>query len=711
MKNLLFSFILCFTATTVFAQSQFNLTISNPHFNTWGSRTQGIITHPEITVTPQGAYAQVEMIFTINANNSSYKATDSLEAVLLFDLPEGSLINDSWLWLNETVIIRAALVEKNRAIAIYENIVKRRRDPSLLLKTGSTSYQLSVYPLATTYPRKVKITYLTPLKWHNDYASVELPTQLFTSSATQPNIRLTVNHNDEFSSPAFFEHDYNQSLITQNQDDDVLILTSGVYTGSGINLKYTITPGIKLYTYAKNATEGVYQLVVPPAAMGSDKKLNTVFVIDHPQTSNNTIYTLEEIKTMLRTSLLTNYNSTDSFNIFYVHNGSVVRAFPAWQQSNTGSVHVAVNNIPANLTSDKSQYQALMTAALNFCGTKPGADAQVVLLSNNADYTSNQSVVDTMYNQLKASIGGTFTNNIHVVNYSTLRTSIGGLVHNANDIWYSKLTLAAGGTVHKFLTAQYTYVNGKSKYTYDLNIPLSMKIIADNAGTTSSSYALTLGVNNGFTFSSYNLQPVDRLNMTRHYVETGRYTGDMPAGTTVELQALVDGQFMYMKDTINTIYSGNENYPSAWVYHFINDLIGQNKSAYAQEIIDSSIRNRVLCEYTAFLALETGDTIGTNSNSNPNWLNIDNVNQVEQSLSLFPNPFNNNLTINLPAGTELIEIFDMTGRKVFSRVVSKNDKTLVWGGADSSGNELIPGVYMIVATTDTERFTAKVIKQ
>ncbi|HEY9178655.1 MAG TPA: T9SS type A sorting domain-containing protein, partial [Flavipsychrobacter sp.] len=569
---------------------------------------------------------------------------------------------------------------------------------------------LSVYPMTTLYPRKVKITYLTPLKWHNDFATVELPTQIFNSSATQPNVHLVVKHNNEFSSPVFMEQDYNQSLITQTTGEDVLILTGSVYSGTSLNLKYATTPGIKLYTYAKNANEGVYQMVIPPASMGSDKNLNTVFVVDHPQTSN-TIHTITEIKNMLRSSLLSNYNSTDSFNIFYVHNGAIVQAFPSWQQSNTGSVHVAINNIPSNLTSDKNQYQALLTAALNFCATKPGADAQVVILSNNSDYTTNQSAVDAMYTQLKNDVGGKFYNKIHIVNYSSYRGSMGGTLHNANDIWYNKLTLNSGGTLHKFTNAQYTYINGKQKYVYNLNMPAALEMVADNAGTTTSSYAITLGVNNGFAFSSYNLQPVDRLNMARHHIETGRYTGEMPVGTTVELQAIVAGQFMYMKDTLNTIYSGNDNYPSAWSYHFINTLVGQNNPTYAQEIIDSSIRNRVLCEYTAFLALETGDTIGTNSNSNPNWINVEKITKAERSLKLSPNPFSSNLTIDLPAGTELVEVFDMTGRKVFSRIVNENDKTLLWNGKDNSGSDLPHGVYMIVATTGTERYTAKVIKQ
>lgn len=708
MKNLLFSFILCFTATIVFAQAQFSITVSNPHFNTW-KRTQGIITDPEVTVTPQGAYAQVEMIFTINANSSH--GNDSLEAVMLFELPEGSFIHDSWLWLDANTIIRAAVVEKNRAIAIYEGIVKRRRDPSLLLKTGATTYQLSVYPMTTTYPRKVKVTYLAPMKWNSDYTTIDIPTQIFSSSATPVDVRLIVKHNNEFSSPSFVEDDYSQYVTSSSQGEDVLTLTSAAYQGKTFNLKYNISPGIKLFTYAMNATEGVYQLVIPPASMGSDKKLNTVFIIDHPLAAN-AMHTLAEIKKMLQGSLLTNYSNTDSFNIFYQQNGNIVKAFPSWQQTDISSVNQAINNIPVTTTSNTSLYPDLIKDALTFCATKPGPDAQVVLISNNTDYTTNQSIVDTMYNQLKAALGGKFLNKVHVINYSTYKTTISGAPHNANDIWYNKLTLGSGGTLHRFLAGQYIYINGTYKYVYGLNVPALLEMIADNSGTTTSSYAINVGVNNGFTYSTYNLHTVDRLNMARPYIETGMFRGNIPNGTTVELQALVGGQFMYMKDTINTVHSGNENYPSAWSYHFINNLIGQNNTAYIQEIIDSSISKRVLCEYTAFLAVETGDTISTNINSNPYvWGNVVALNDKDNAINLFPNPFHNKLTIDLPAGTELVEIFDMTGRKVFSRIIHKGETVLVWNGADNSGNELPPGVYMIIASTGTDRYSGKVIKQ
>lgn len=708
MKNLLFTFILCFTATIVLAQSQFSITVSNPHFNMW-KRTQGIITDAEVTVTPQGAYAQVEMIFTINANSSH--GNDSVEAVMLFDLSDGSFIHDSWLWLDANTIIRAAVVEKNRAIAIYEGIVKRRRDPSLLIKTGANSYQLSVYPMKTTYPRKVKITYLAPMKWNSDYTTVELPTQLFSSSGTPVDVRLIVKYNNEFSSPSFVEHDYSQYVTSPSPGEDVLTLTSGNYQGKTFNLKYNITTGTKLFTYAKNATDGVYQLIIPPASMGSDKKLNTVFIIDHPQ-ATGAMHNLGEIKNMLQGSLLTNYSNSDSFNIFYSHNGNIVKSFPSWQQTDVTSVNQAINNIPVTTTSNTNLYPDLIKEALTFCATKPGSDAQVVLISNNMNYTTNQSIVDTMYNQLKAALGGKFPNKVHIINYSTYKTTINGPPHNANDIWYNKLTLGSGGTLHKFLTAQYIYINGISKYVYGLNVPALLEMIADNAGTTTSSYAINVGVNNGFTYSTYNLHTVDRLNMARPYIETGMYMGNIPNGTTVELQALVGGQFMYMKDTINAIHSGNDNYPSAWSYHFINSLIGQNNSAYVQEIIDSSISNRVLCDYTAFLAVETGDTISTNINSNPYvWGNVVILNDKDNSINLYPNPFHSKLTIDLPAGTELVEIFDMTGRKIFSRIINSGERVLAWNGADNSGNELPPGVYMIVANTGSERYSGKVIKQ
>ena len=709
MYKLLFIAITCFI-TAVSAHAQFSLTVVNPQLNS-NSGTQGIITSPEITVTPNGAYAQVEMIFTINPQ-TTYKATDSLEAVMTFELPAGSFMHDSWLWLNETVIIRAAMVERNRAISIYEGIVKRRRDPSLLYKTGGNSYKLHVYPMTTAYPRKVKLVYSTPMKWQNNKVLFELPMKMFTASQLHPDVVVKVNTNGYYTTPSFADNDYNRFFVGQMAGTDALIIRGNDYKNASFNLQYIVnTSDIQLFTYPINATEGIYQLVIPPATFGVNKSINTAFILDHVSTVS-AIYTFEQIKQQLKTTLLTNYSDRDSFNIFYESNGSIVNLFNSWQHIDKANVEHAINSLPAGISGMPGQYENLIKTALGFCSSKNNDEAEVVLISNNMNYTNNQSAVDGMFNNIKSHLGGTFKNKVHVLNYSPYKANFSGTAYNANDIWYTKLTLATGGLLYKFNTLTYGYVNGTYTAIYDLNAANALFAIANNAGSSTVSYKIGIDVLNGFTFGEYNLNSVNRLNMSKHYVETGKYSGSMAAGVDISIVAMSGQHSVNLKSKINTLANGDATFVPAWSYHYIKELVGQNNSAYTQEIIDSSISSRVLCEYTAFLAVETGDTLNTNINDNPKYSIISNDPGTHNiQVKCYPNPFSDALTIEFGEDVRLIEIYDILGRKVFSNNVMDKKKSYTWNGKDTNGNALPAGMYMVVGATATERYTVKVMKQ
>ncbi|MCB0696894.1 MAG: T9SS type A sorting domain-containing protein [Chitinophagaceae bacterium] len=709
MSKLHYLFVLCFF-TALSGSAQYSLSVSNPHFNV-NQRTQGIITSPEVVVTPDGAYARVDMTFTINPQ-STYKVTDSLEAVLLFDLPAGSFIHDSWLWLDENTIIKADVVEKNRAISIYEGIVKRKRDPSLLYKTGENSYQLNVYPMTTAYPRKVKITYVSPLKWHGDHVNVALPVHLFESSQILPDIIVKVKNDFFYSSPGFVENDYNKYFLGKTNGEDALVLRGADYKNNTFNLRYTTGSNeIQLYTYPVNNSEGVYQLIVPPAAFGLNKKQNVVFIIDHPNGSN-TIYSLAEVLQELKIKLLTDYSTDDSFNLFYEYAGNIVQAFQGWHNIDIASVNAALSGVPSSISKSGNQYPDLIKSALSFCASKSASEAQVVLLSNNNSYTNNQSIVDQMYKNLITDMNGSLPNKIDVVNYSTTKQYVSGSYYYANDIWYSKLTLGSGGSIYRYKTYLYKYINGKYSYTYDFDLGSTLTSIAENSGSATASYNVNVSIANGFTYSRYNLNSVNKLNMSRHYIETGRYSGNIMPGSVVDVNAISGGNAIQLHDTINTIMNGNNTFVPVWTHHYISELIGKQNPSFVQEIIDSSINNRVLCSYTAFLAIESGDTVNTNLDDNPNVLYIGELPEDQKStVKCFPNPFRDRLTIEFPNGVERIEVFDLTGRKVYSHIIEKGMQTHTWNGKDMNGNDLPAGMYMVIGYTASERFTAKVMKQ
>lgn len=709
MKYLLFLTAICFyTATT---QAQYNLTIRNPN-STWQT-TQGTITQPVIEITPKGAYAQVDMTFIINTFSTKYSNGQQLEAVLLFDLPQGSYIHDSWLWLDQTNIIKADVVEKNRAITIYEGIVNRRRDPSLLIKTGENSYKLNVYPVQKDYARKVKITYFLPLNWRNDKVIAELPIDIFKTSTILPDIPIKINHGNDFAAPELVEDNYNKYLLSTSSTQDVLMLYSNQYNQhSTFNISFSPSNPymVNLRTYTNKPNEGVYQLTVPPTVFGNNNTRNTVFILDNSG-SDKSIYDIESIKQYLKSSLLTNYNTSDSFNVFYVENNKVKQAFPGWANINHTNVDSLMKQLVSVQYNTWNYYEDLLKLSLKFTANKPG-NAEAVLISNNRNFTNSQRDVDSLVSRISAYIGG-FKNNINVINYSNYSITIFGGKHNANDILYNKLTLTAGGSLFKFNNIQSVYVNGSYQYVYDINAPVALREIAYNSGVSTNSYKIDIDVTNGFTYADYTINSDNKLNLSQPLVITGKYYGMINNGTKIDVQASLPTGLVNQQLTVNTINGGNNTFLHSWTYKYIRDLEKLNNQAYTQEIIDSSINNRVLCNYTAFLAVETGDTINTNFDDNPNiTLAVDDEKLFGSiNVNCYPNPFTNQVSIELPENTNMVEIYDMMGRKVFSIKTETDQKKIIWNGTDNNNRVLPSGVYMVIATTADKRYTTKLMKQ
>jgi hypothetical protein len=144
------------------------------------------------------------------------------------------------------------------------------------------------------------------------------------------------------------------------------------------------------------------------------------------------------------------------------------------------------------------------------------------------------------------------------------------------------------------------------------------------------------------------------------------------------------------------------------VNKYLTDLIGQQNSYYKKEIVDSSINNRVLCDSTAFLALDNGDTIIFGDNVN---LSVEEKQKKTGVLKAYPNPFTDHVTIELGKDAEEVTITDVMGRVIYSRKIDKGENLMVWNGKDGNGNILPAGMYIVTVKTTTDKTMIKILKQ
>lgn len=700
MKRYLFLLLAVIASTQAYAE--FSLLINNPQFQ-WQKKTQGFITNPDLVITPRGVYAEMEFTFTINCQNN-YNVKDTLEAVLNFELPANSFVHDSWLWLDANTIIQADIMERGRGIAIYEGIVRRRRDPSLLVKTGENSYSLSVFPLTTAYPRQVKIVYSVPFNWLTDRVNIPLPTGILNTSLVKPPLTVHVRNDANYIQPSFTEQAYGSFVTSTSTGLDNLSIPYTAYEEDlTLNYQPVMNNGTLLYTFPTNINEGIYQLVVNPAnVLGQAAAKNFVIILDHDNIGINTIYDFDKVKNYVHSLLRNNANPTDSFNIFYVDATNVVRQTSAgWSAADAASVSTAFNSLPNAINSNnKLKYEELLKAALAFCKTKPGNAAQAILISNSTTL-NNQTLADTTFNRINAFLGG-FTNKVHIINNSAQAQWSGGVTHIGNELFYSKLAITSGGSFYKYTSS--VYVN--SKYQYTLDVKNILEQTYRQAGTNLSSFGITLPLSGGFIYSMYDVTRLNRFSTSTPYVETGKFVGSIGSGN-VDVALLTGSGLVSAQLPLSSVAAGWDHSRKAWNYLYIDEMKGMNgMGSYTVEMIDSSIRNRVLCDLTVFLAIETGDTIYASANE----LDVEEIKQVSLVTKCYPNPFIDQLTIEFATDVEELIIMDMSGRVVFSHKPG-TERKFVWNGRNTAGNQVPAGVYVIKAKTRSSIQTLKVIRQ
>ena len=132
-KLLLLVASLLIASFPIICSAQFYLRVYDPQAS-W--RTAPVnIDEAIVTLAPHGAYTEVGMYLTFSAKGAeSLFAPDlPLEVRFEFQLPREAMVTDSWLWVDDQ-IIQAKILDRWTASQIYESIVNRRRDPSILFK-------------------------------------------------------------------------------------------------------------------------------------------------------------------------------------------------------------------------------------------------------------------------------------------------------------------------------------------------------------------------------------------------------------------------------------------------------------------------------------------------------------------------------------------------------------------------------------------------
>jgi len=118
-------------------------------------------------INGQVATTRVEQVFR---NDTPY----TLEGTYFFPIPETASIVEFAIWENGKKLV-GEVRSREEARRIYDEIVRRQRDPGLLEYAGKDLFQASIFPIPPNSDKKLEITYSQILKAESGTVSYRYP--------------------------------------------------------------------------------------------------------------------------------------------------------------------------------------------------------------------------------------------------------------------------------------------------------------------------------------------------------------------------------------------------------------------------------------------------------------------------------------------------------------------------------------------------------
>ena len=687
------------------------LQVLNPQQD-W-NRDQGTLEEASFTIEPKGTYAEVGMYLTFSARGSFFGDNEQLEVVMKFSLPDGAIITDSWLWVGDD-IVQAMIIDRWTASGIYEEIVNRRRDPSLLTKIAPGKFELRVFPMLGKESRRVKITYLVPMDWTS--TSVQAPIAFdVVSLSRNPVPNFYVIHLDPEHWDGFHISEAPELPVEHLQDElrgkyDRVEL-SGV-DESVFNARF-ISPasdGVFVNTFEEEE-EAWYQLaIVPEKALDLANNRRVAIVLDHD--TGHTPISRDEMLSVTRSILKGQLTEKDSLNVFY-STLTIDRLSDGWRSAHSDSIDVWFSRIETESIAAYSNLPTLLAEAISFVENSPSG-GEVILISSSSSLsqleTANQYIRDlqSQWPTLPP---------IHVVDFATeflQQTIAGAQIFQGNSYLYTNLSRLAGG--------RYRHARASS-------FSAALEAVFSSLGATIRSFDLYTTLEGGFTFNRFSSSDGSSSLSTAEAVQqVGRYIGEFPF--IVELSGILSDQPFSIQHVVEEKHAirADSTLRTVWTGKQIELLESRSQTNdLISEIINYSTRERILSTYTAFLALEPGvldqepcDDCADESDGGVAISVEDEIPGDEAvQITAYPNPFSDRVRIevDLPAFTEQgdlsFEVFDALGRRVATldptAIVPGLRFELTWDGTSDAGEYLASGVYFLVVSSPHGRHTLKLV--
>jgi Ca-activated chloride channel family protein len=269
--------------------------------------------HVNVIIDQQVVQTKIDQVFRNEADQE-------LEGTYLFPLPKEAVVSDFAMYVGDEEV-KGRILEKEEARRIYEDIVRKRKDPALLEYIGRNTFHARVYPIPARGEKRVIIEYSEVLKMDSGVCRYvyTLDTERFSS---KPLEEVVIAVDIRSKAPVKTVYSPTHDVAVSRRDDhhvQVSYEAANIKPDEDFIVYYTVSEkdiGLSLLPYRESDDGGFYLLMASPRVELGEEELGSKhvsFVLD-TSGSMKASNKIQQAKDALK-FCVSSLNKRDKFNI------------------------------------------------------------------------------------------------------------------------------------------------------------------------------------------------------------------------------------------------------------------------------------------------------------------------------------------------------------------------------------------------------------
>ncbi|MDP2948377.1 MAG: VIT domain-containing protein, partial [Chloroflexota bacterium] len=527
----------------------------------------------EVEIDDQVAQVKVDQAFLNESDRP-------LEATYIFPLPEDAAISDFALYV-EGERLEGRILDKEKARAIYEEIVRHRRDPALLEYVGRNTFQAQVFPIPPHGERRIQIAYTQVLAQEGGLVHLVYPlnTEKFSPRPLEE-VAISVEVSSKSPIKAVYSPSHDVAISRQDERHvSVSYEANDVTPSTDFELFYSLSPddfGLNLVTYRQGDDDGFFLLLAAPKADFAQREVVAKDVMLVVDVSGSMAGEKLEQAQEAANFILDHLNPDDRFNILAFSTNVDLYAETLQGAGRADDARSFVRRLAASGGTNINE--ALLTALAALPGERPE------LLIFLTDGLPTVGVTEA----------GQIVANVQEAAAPTVRLFAFGLGDDVNTILLDSIAQDNRG-VSDYVRPGQDIAEAVSAFYEKVSTP----VLAD--------ISLDFGA---IDVSDIYPQPLPDLFVGSQLVMVGRYRDE--GSETLRLSGTVNGRtqsFSYPGQVFPSRSTEMDFLPRLWATRKIGYLLNQvrlhgSERELIDEIVELSLRYGVMTPYTSFLVEE-----------------------------------------------------------------------------------------------------------